>query len=517
MPEHLSNNKRIAKNTVVLYFRTFITMIVGLYTSRIMLRALGVDDYGINNLIGGLVAMSALVTGAVSSTITRFITYAIGEGNNDKMKVIFSTSVNVMIAISLVAVIVLEMAGIWFLNTQADIPYGRMEAAHWLLQFSIVTLVLNLISTPYNAAIVAHEEMSIFAYVSIAEVTSKLVICFLIMSYGGDRLILFAILSAFLALGLRLFYSWYCQRHYFETKYDLRLFDKSFFLEMSQFTGWYLIGNAVWVVNTQGLNMLINVFFGVTLNAARGIAVTVTNAITTFVNNFTIAFVPQITKSYANGDRNRVLLLIFQGTKFTWYLIFIFIIPVFLEADTLLLLWLGEVPEYSDIFLRFALFESWSIIISFALHNTILASGQLKRVQTRIAAYTSLIFPLTWLSFKLGAPVWFSYIVFITLNTTSKAFTIYELKRIMDFPVILFLKKCVLRCLIVSVIAFILPTIIVYLIPQSIIRFFIVVPIAIVWTIVCEYYLGLELEEKKTAIAIAKKMLYKVTNKQVKK
>lgn len=491
-----SANKRIAKNTIALYFRTFITMIVGLYTSRIMLKALGVDNYGINNVVGGIVAMSSLITGAVSTAITRFITYAIGEGDKQRMRVVFSTSVNVMIAISVIAVLALEVIGVWFLNYHANIPDGRMEAARWVLQCSIVALVFNLICSPYNATIIAHERMAIYAYVSIVEVLLKLGVCFAIMAFVGDRLISFAILNAAVALCLRLFYSWYCNRHFDETQYDYRLFDKSFFKEMSQFTGWFVLGNVVWVFNTQGLNMLTNVFFGVALNAARGIAVSVTSAITTFVNNFTVAFVPQITKSYATGDKDRVLFLVFQGTKFTWFLIFLFIIPVFWEADTLLKIWLGDVPEYASLFLRFALFEAWSIIISFALHHTILASGQLKRVQLQITVFTLFIFPITWLCFSLGAPAWVSYVVFISLNTAAKWFSLSQMKRIMDFPILRFMKECVLKCCIVTAIAFTLPGVLVYLLPQSVSRFFIVVPTAILWTMLCEYTIGLKENEK---------------------
>lgn len=506
MPDNSSNNKRIAKNTLALYFRTLITMIVSLYTSRVMLQTLGVDNYGINNVVGGIVAMSSLITGAVSSSISRFITYALGEGDKHRMKVVFSTGVNVMIAISFVAVIALEIVGVWFLTSQADIPDGRMSAAHWVLQCSIVTLVINLISQPYNSCIVAHEYMSIYAYVSIVDVLLKLGVCFAIMVYGGDRLIMYAVLNVFIALGMRLFYSWYCQKHFEEARYDYKLTDKSFVKEMSQFTGWYLVGNAVWVFNTQGVNMLINVFFGVALNAARGIAMSITTTINTFVNNFTIAFIPQITKSYAAGDRDRLLVLIFQGTKFTWYLIFLFIIPVFLETEMLLKIWLGNPPEYAALFLRFALFESLSMVISFALHNTILASGKLKRVQLKIACYTVFIFPITWLCYKFGCPVWISYVVFILLNTTSKGFTLYEVKRIIDFPVMRFLRDCVLKCTCVTLVAFAFPATLTFIMPSSIARFFIVCSLSVIWTIICVYTLGLNHSEKQLAKSYVNKM-----------
>ena len=498
------DNQRIAKNTLALYFRTFITMIVGLYTSRIMLQALGVDNYGINNVVGGIVSMSSLITGAISSTISRFITYALGEGDKQRMKVVFSTSITVMFLMSIIVVLILEVAGLWFLNYHANIPDGRMVATNWVLQLSIATLVINLISSPYNATIIAHEHMSIYAYMSIVDVSLKLGVCFAILAFDGDRLIFLSLLNVFISLGMRLFYSWYCQKHFDEAQYSFKYFDKSLLKEITQFSGWYVIANMVWVFNTQGINMLINVFFGVALNAARGVAMTVTGVINSFVNNFTVAFIPQITKSYASGERERLLFLVFKGTKFTWYLIFIFIIPFFWEADTILKLWLGEPPEHSSIFLRFALFESWSMIISFALHNTILATGKLKRVQLRIAAYTSLVFPITWLSFTLGASAWFSYVVFIFFNTTAKAFTLSELKRIIDFPVISFLKDCVLPCSVVTIISFALPGALTFLMPQSLLRFLIIVPFAVIWTLLCEYCLGLDSTEKEWAKSFVK-------------
>lgn len=491
-----SANKRIAKNTLMLYFRTFITMLVGLYTGRVMLAALGVENYGINNVVGGIVGMSSLITGAVSSTITRFITYALGEGNKQRMKLVFSTSINVQIVMSIISVVVLEIIGVWFLNTKAVIPDGRMTAAHCVLQCSIIGLVLGLICSPYNAVIVAHEHMSVYAYMSIVDVLLKLGVCFAIMAYGGDRLILLSILTLCIGLAMRIFYGWYCGCHFEEAHYDIRLFDKSFVREMSQFTGWFLIGNAVWVLNTQGLNMLINVFFGVVFNAARGVAMAVTGALSSFVNNFTVAFVPQITKSYASGDRERLLSLIFQGTKIVWFLFILLIIPVFIEADTLLKLWLGSPPEHAVTFLRFALIESWSISISFALHNTILASGKLKRVQLRIAVYTSFIFPATWLCFKLGAPAWASYAVFILLNTTAKAFTISELRHIIDFPALSFVNKVVLRCALVTTIAFALPAFVATQMSHSLCRFTMVVPLSVLWTFTCAYIIGIDRSER---------------------
>lgn len=509
MANSQQNNRQIAKNTIALYIRTFITMIIGLYTSRIMLEALGVDNYGINSVVGSIVAMSALITGAVNSSIARFITYALGNNDIHRMKVVFSTSINVMIAIAIIIVIGLEIVGVWFLNVKAVIPSGRMYAANWVLQFSIITLVINLLSTPFNATIVAHEHMSIYAYVGIVEVLLKLGVCYAIIMFKGDRLILFAMFNVIIALGLRLYYSWYCRRNFEESRYRRDLYDKVLLKEMSHFVGWSMTSQIVWVLNTQGVNMLINVYFGVVMNAARGIALTVTGSVISFVNNFTTAINPQITKSYASGNMDRLFMLIFQGTKFTWFLVILFIIPVFLEAPTLLNIWLGTPPEYSTIFLRFALFESGSIVISFALHQTILASGVIKRVLMRIALYQSLIFPLTWICFHLGVSAWYSCVIFIIMHTTSKGFTLIELKRLIEFPVWKFMSQCIARCFIVSAIAFILPGAVVYFMPLTIYRFFITIGVSIIWTIICAYYLGFNHNERLSVITLIKGGLQK--------
>lgn len=339
------NNKRIAKNTLLLYFRTFITMLVGLYTGRVMLQALGIEDFGINNVVAGIVTMSSLITGIMSQAISRYITYTLGRGDKDGLSKIFSTSINAQIVMSVIAVIVLKVLGLWFLSNEASIPSGRMEAAHWVFQCSLVTLVIGLISSLYNALLVAHERMGIYAYTSIAEVLLKLAVVILIISYDGDRLILLAILNVLVGLMMRIFYGWYCGKHFREAHYNIRIFDKGLIKELTIFSGWNLLNNGAWIFATQSVNMLVNVFFGVAYNAARGIAQTVNGAVQSFVGNFTMAFSPQITKTYAAGDKEYAIKLGNQGTKFSWLMMYVFIVPVCCEAETLLRLWLGQVPE----------------------------------------------------------------------------------------------------------------------------------------------------------------------------
>lgn len=442
------NNKRIAKNTLALYFRTFITMIVGLYTGRVMLQALGVENYGINAVVGGIVGMSSLITGTMSAAISRYITYALGKKEDGQLKSMLSTSINAQIVMAMIVALVLEIAGVWFLNNEANIPEGRMEAANWVLQCSIVTLMISLISSPFNALIIAHERMAIYAYMSVVDVTLKLAICFVIMAYGGDRLVLLVVLQVVVALSMSIFYGWYCGRNFEDAHYSPRILDKSLMKELTMFSGWNLINNGAYVFATQGVNMLVNVFFGVVYNASRSIAMTVNGAVQGFVSNFTVAFSPQITKSYASGDAVYAVHLANRGTKFAWLMMYVFIVPVCMEAETLLRLWLGEVPELAPLFLRFAMFESLAVSSGQNLFKLIQADGHIKNYTIRAAITAGLIFPLVWLAFYVGAPVWTAYLIFIIDFLLLNIVRFYVLRRLMPFSRTSFSKECIIPCMI---------------------------------------------------------------------
>ena len=497
MSSTAENNKRIAKNTIALYFRTFITMLVGLYTGREMLQALGVDDFGINNVVAGIVTMSSLITGTMSQAISRYITFTLGRGDNDGLRKMFSTSINAQIVMSIIAVIVLEVLGIWFLNYEASIPSGRIEAAHWVFQCSLLTLVIGLISSPYNALLVAHERLGIYAYASIVEVSLKLAVVFLIISYEGDRLILLALLNVLVGLVMRIFYGWYCGKHFEEAHYNIRIFDKSLIKELTVFSGWNLLNNGAWIFATQGVNMLVNVFFGVAYNAARGIAQQVNSAIQSFVGNFTMAFSPQITKTYAAGDKEYAIRLGNRGTKFSWLMMYIFIVPVCCEAETLLKLWLGQVPEWAVIFLRFAMFESLAVSSGQNLLRLIQADGHVKKYSIHAAITSGMIFPLSWLSYYLGAPVWTAYVIFIIDFMFLNVVRFFDLKKLMmPFSVRQFMREVIIPCLLVSVTSFIIPLAVCYYMESGLIRFFINVPLSILWTLVCCIVFGLTSNER---------------------
>ena len=490
------NNKRIAKNTLALYVRTFVTMIVGLYTGRVMLDALGVNDFGIYAVVGGIVSMSALITQAMSAAISRYITYALGKGDERQLKSLFSTTINAQIAISLLIVVVFEVLGVWFLNEKASIPFGRMEAANWALHCGIATLVINLVSLPFNALIIAHERMAVYAYMSIVDVALKLGICFLIATYGGDRLILFALLQIVVALVVNSIYGGYCHRHFKEARYSLHTFDKRLLKELSVFSGWNLLNGCSYTFATQGINMLVNVFFGVVFNTSRAVAMQVNNAIQAFVNNFTMAFTPQITKSYASGDHDYSILLVNRGTKFTWFLMLIFIVPVFMESEMLLRLWLGKVPYMAPIFLRFAMFESLAVALGTNLFKLIQADGRIKRNTIHAGIIAGLVFPLTWVAYACGAPVWSAYAIFIASYVLLNIVRIYDIKRLTAFSGHLFFKDCLYPCVLVSLCSFVLPTIISLYMEQGVVRFFVNATVSVLWTGGCCFLLGLTRNEQ---------------------
>lgn len=461
-----------------------------------MLQALGVDDYGINNVVGGIVAMSSLITSTMSQAISRYITYTLGQGNSERLAKMFSTSVNAQIVMSVLAVVVLEIFGLWFLYAQANIPDGRMEAAHWVFQCSLISLVISLVSSPYNALLVAHEHLGVYAYTSIAEVVLKLVIVFLIISYDGDRLILLSVLTVVVGLCMRVFYGWYCSKHFEEARYSVKIFDKSLLKELTVFSGWNLLNNGAWVFATQGVNMLVNVFFGVAYNAARGIAQTVNGAVQSFVGNFTMAFSPQITKSYAVGEKEYAIHLANRGTKFSWLMMYLFIVPVCCEAETLLRLWLGQVPDWTVLFLRFAMFESLAVSSGQNLFRLIQADGKVKNYTINAAITAGLIFPLVWVSYQYGAPVWTAYLIFILDFLALNLVRLYHLKRLMPFSVRQFLKEVFVPCILVSILSFAIPLIVCYSMEPGILRFFINVPIAVLWTGICCVIFGLTKNER---------------------
>lgn len=489
------DNGRIVKNTLLLYMRTILVMIVSLFTSRVVLSALGVDDYGIYNVVGGVVAMFAVVSGALSASISRFITFELGRDDIEKLKRIFSTSINIQIGISLLILILGETIGVWFLNYRMNIPADRLSAANWVLQCSMITFIINLISVPYNAAIIAHEKMSAFAYVSILEVILKLLIVYLLYISTWDKLIVYSSLLVLVAMIIRMVYGVYCNRCFIETRYQL-VYDRALIKNMTSFAGWGFFTNTAYIFNTQGVNILINMFFGVGVNAACGIAMQVETAIMKFVNDFTTALNPQITKSYAMKNFDAMNKLVIRGAKFSYFLLFILSLPILMETDYILGLWLEKVPEHTVAFVRLAIIGTMIDRLGNTCTTACMATGTIRRYVLWITSVGCLVFPITWLTFKLGAPVETAYLVFACVYICVDGVRLWIMKELLSFPVGEFVREVVWRIIVVSVIATIFPFIIIFIFDQSFSRLLVSVIVSVLTSFISIYFFGFTTNER---------------------
>ena len=400
--ETSGNNKRIAKNTLLLYFRSILLILINLYTSRVILQSLGVADYGIYNVVGGMVTMFSMISASMASASQRFITYALGEGKIEKQKKVFSTSITLHIVIGIIVVILIEAIGVWFLYSKLNIPAERLDVAFWVLQLSIATLFVNIISVPYNSAIIAHEKMSAFAYISIIDGTLKLLIAVVIMWASFDRLLLYAVLMFLVAVFIRLIYNVYSHLHFLETRRPKLKIEPGLFREMFSFAGWNLFGNGSRLLRNQGVDIILNIFFGVTVNAAKGICNQVHQAVYQFVSNFQTAVNPQLTMSVAQHDFKRTHTLIIVGGRFSFFLLCIFAVPLIVATPEVLSLWLHQVPDYTVEFVRWTFVYLLLDSLSRFLINSVLAYGQIKVYQIVVGGTKLLILPLVYIWVCLG-------------------------------------------------------------------------------------------------------------------
>lgn len=506
MPTIASNNKRIAKNTVILYFRMFLMLALNLFTSRIVLKTLGVEDYGIYSAVGGIVSMFTLISGALTNSVTRFLTYELAKGDPEKLGRVFSTSINVMFLLCIVILIVGEPIGVWFLNNKMIIPEGRLVAANWVLQCAILTFLISLISIPYNASIIAHEKMSAFAYISIFDAILKIVIVYVLYLTTYDRLIVYSVLLLVVSCLIRLIYGVFCRRHFQECKYK-RINDKGLLKSMTSFAGWNFFGYGAKVVNDQGINLLMNLFFGVGVNAARGIAVQVKSAVTHFVTNFTMALNPQITKSYAIGDLSYMHSLIFRGAKFSYFLMLFFVIPLFLETELILRLWLTIVPEHAVAFVRLTLIAATINVISDSIIKGLHATGKIKKYMIIVGSIEILNFPLTYIAFRMGAPVEVSYYIFIIVYLCLVFIRVFLIKNLISLHFSDYFKQVFLKCIWVTIPSLTIPLVISVMMDDSVFRLFLILIVSVISTVSFVYVWGLTKGERGAIVGYVYKIL----------
>lgn len=446
------NSRRIAKNTLALYFRMFLLMAIGLFTARIVLNSLGVEDKGVYETVGSFVSMMAIITSSLSTAISRFLTVEIGKSDTESLKRVFSTAVTIMLLVSAVVLLVAEPLGMWYIGNVMKLPEGRLGAARWVFQFSLLTFVINLLSAPYNATIIARERMSAFAVIGVVEGILKLAVALLLSVSSFDRLLTYSFLMCVVALLVRFLYSSYC-RHYFEESRVGAGFDKAYFGQMFGFAGWNGLAYGVYLVNTQGVTLLVNYFFGVVFNTMRGIAFNVENMVKQFVSNVLTAMNPQITKSYVTDNKEYAYSLTCKGSKYAFLIVFILSVPFLFEAETILRLWLGAlVPEGTALFTRLALVGLCLDLLMTPFATLIQASGNIRRYYIVTSAVTMLIFPLTWLFYKAGAPAYSCYLVFIGVYALNDAVKLGLMRRQIGFPVRMFVRDVLMKILPVAVV-----------------------------------------------------------------
>ena len=496
MSESVNNNKRIAKNTFLLYIRTFFVMIISIYTSRVILQALGVEDYGVYNVVGGIVSMLAIVSNSVTAAISRFITYEIGSGNTKRLHEVVSTSKVVLFVLAGIVLVLTEIVGVWFLTTKMQIPDGRMNAAMWVLQCSIVSFCVSLIAIPYNACVIAHEHMKAFAYISLLEALLKLGICFLLMISPIDKLITYAVLMMLLSVLIRSIYSIYCH-HFFEESRTPIHFYKPVYKEMFGFAGWSFFTSANSVLSTQGVNMLINVFHGVTFNAARGIANQVQNAMSQFVSSFVSAINPQITKSYAAGETEAMFSLVCRGARFSYYLTLLMFVPLFFEADMILNIWLTVVPEKTALFVRLALIMILLDGAGYTLYTANLATGRIKKYSIILSLISASVFPLIWIFYLKGYPVETAYYLAIIANIFYHIARMFITQGNVGLQVSTFLKQVYLPILFTTILAVIPSIVVVIFMPMSYLRFLVSLFVGVFMTILISFFVGITRKERE--------------------
>lgn len=438
------NNKLIAKNTMLLYLRMFLTMGVALYTSRVVLRVLGIEDFGVFTVVGGAVTLLSFLNGAMAAGTQRYLSFAIGRNDQAELKRLFSATLTIHIAIAIIIVIFAESFGLWFINNELVIPANRLEAANWVYQFSILSIVISVIQVPYNAMLIAYERMDAFAFIGILDVTLKLAIVFVLQYLDLDKLALYGALLFGTTLVIGLVYKLYCSRYFTASKFKFEWEPKRF-KELVSYAGWNLWGNLASVGLIQGLVLLVNLFFGPTVNGAQAIAIKINATITQFVVGFQMAMNPQLVKSYAVGQTDEMLKLMKRGSKLSFLLIYLLVVPVLFHTHYILDLWLDEVPEYTVIFSQLMLVVSMIDSFSGPLMTAVQATGKIKLYQSVVGGVLLLNVPISYIFIKLGYPPQVTLFVMIVISVVAFISRLFILQRVLPFSALSFLRGVVIR------------------------------------------------------------------------
>ena len=510
MPETVhTKTRRIAKNTVQLYIRSLVSLLISLYTSRLVLKGLGVDDYGIYGVVGGFVSMFSIVTSSLNGAISRFLNYALGKNDKVKQSNTFALSLNIMVILSIIVVLLTETFGLWFLYNKMTIPPDRLNAAFWCFQFSILSSVSSFLVVSFTSSIIAHEKMGVFAYIDVGEVVLKFLIALLItFSIGNiDKLVLYAALLLCVTLTKQMISRIYAMRHFEECR--LRWYwNTQEFWEMFTYAGWSFLGKTSGTFAGQGVNMIINVVFGPAVNAARQLTWTVIHSVQLFVNNFTMAIWPQVAQSYASGEHGYMMQLLIRGAKFSYFIMWLIVLPLFLEVDYVVGLWLGEYPDHTLNFIRLTLIANLIDVLEAVLAMGIRATGRIKWYHISFCFLEFSYFGVVYVLMHRGfIPEWtiICSIIFIVFKTLA---ILYLCHRQLDFSILSFIKEVLLKVLIVTGISMIIPWLIATSMPFGFVRFIFVLFSSLAISSLCILFIGCTSPERKMLIEMALKKIH---------
>lgn len=503
------NNKRIAKNTLLLYFRMLLMMFVTLFTSRVVLDKLGVTDYGIYNVVGGVVAMLGFLNSSMSNAVQRYLSFEIGKNNEAGVNRIFNVSLFAHAGIAVFVFVVMEIVGVWYLNTHMNIPAERMDAANWVLQCSIFTTLFTIVQVPYNAIIISKEQMGIYAYISILEVVLKLLVVYMLAIGNFDKLKLYSVLIMVVTIGIVMIYRFYCTRKYKEAKFKF-IKDWNLLKQIVGFASWNMLGELAWVFTGQGVNIILNSFFGPVVNAARGLAEQVNGAVNRFVANFQTAVNPQLIKNYASDQLGEMKTLLFRSTRFSYYLLLALSLPIILKMDFILHLWLKEVPDYTTGFCQLVLVSSLVYTLSNLLAQVARAYGKIRNYQIIVSIFLFLNFPLSYIVLKFGGSPLSTMFVNIGINAMLLFVRLRLTNRMIQMTYGSFIRNVLFPVIIVTAVALVIPLTIYFMLDNSIISFIIVCLVSFVSVGVSIYTLGMNANERLYILAAISKIITKI-------
>ena len=505
MATYTPDNSRLMKNTILLYFRMVLMMCINLYTSRIVLHTLGVEDYGIYNVVGGVVVMFSFLNESMTASTQRFLSFELGAGNQKRLHEVFVTSLHIHLIIALIVVALSETLGLWFVMEKMVIPPERMTAALWCYQLSIFTAVLTVLSYPYISAIIAYEKMSSFAYIAILDAILKLLLVYLLLVFSYDRLILYAILYAGEKFLIRMVYNIYCVRHFEACRYRF-VFRKSLFKDMASFAGWSMFGNLAYICYNEGLNMLLNVFFGPVVNAARAVAVQAKGAVGNLAENFRLAINPQITKTYASGQLEETHRLVYKGSKLSFCLLLIVCLPLIFETPMVLGLWLKEVPEGSVVFLRLLLVILIIQQYQSPLITAVGATGKIKKYEMVVIGILLTIIPIAYIVLKLGGQPLSVFVVYLIVVVISYIAILMIVLPIIRLSFLDYVRFAVKPCVKVFLLSLIVPIAMKLLTNPGLVISILTIILMVISTALTSFKLGLDVEERNLVLSKIRKI-----------